>query len=1093
MKSFNLWRRSQLNLILLVVAFALPAVAFAQFSGSIQGTVTDPSGAIVPGATLQLINRDTGVVHTSQSGPDGVYHFVSLPPGRYEVKASAKGFSDVTVDIVLMTAQTFDLPISLKVLSSKQQVTVTSEAPVLNTSETRSQLTLNDTAIKTLPMGERSLFPLMTFVPGVQGLGTDLLSDIGSSTANFSPQITFDMSTNGRGPGGNMFVIDGLDVTSNICNGCINLTPTPDSIQEMSVQTNTFNVEYGRYTGLEVIMTTKSGTKQYHGNLSDYYTYQDLWAGTEFVHHYAPFHINDASGAIGGPIPIGHDFFFFASDELLRTLTATGNQSITYEAPQFVDFAKQNFPNTLGTQLLTSYPMGGVTTTSVAKTAADIFPTTCGTPTAANIPCSLPMVDSGIFNASDYLNGNQYHFRIDKNFSNDRVYGNFYYMDMHNGGPKARTGMETTNPHYASSLQINESHVFSPSVLNQAAFGYNRVEGNSNRTGPFHIPSISVVGMSTGIGVGFANGDFIQHNYRWRDVLNFLHGSHSLKFGYEGWTGDDLALFAPAYGQPSFTFTNLLNLVQDQPYSESNLSYDPLTGQPAKGQYGFAMSTNGVFAQDTWKVTHHLTLNYGLRWDEFGNPYPTYDTVLANFFLGPGQNFDQQVANGSMIQRGNVMNHAPMAFSPRLGVAWDPNGSTKWVVRGGFGVFHDWTALGSDENQLKGNPPGWVVPTFLTGTTEAPIFALGTSDTYPFGYPYPPFTATGLDSHGGLIGKLPSVGGLDPNLAAPNTYNYTVTLERALGRNFTASVGYSGSHSTGLLSGSDGNGEQSYGTDINHVAGDLVIHNDVLQRLNPSFGTIQYSFNQSSATYNALIVAVKGNLGKRGFISASYTRSSSWDNGSQYPMPILTNQYWGPSPYDAPNRFSMAESYFVPTLRPNNAFLNRLTGGWELSSTTALQSGYPFTVYTRAPFQPIFDAQGNVVGMQPGSGDYNADGHNYDFPNVPSTGYKQPTSRQAYLNGLFPASSFGIPAMGTEGNELSNRFSGPGFADIDFAVMKDNHIGERVGLQLRFEFYNLFNRPNLSGMVSDLSSSSFGRTTSQLNPRWLQLSASITF
>jgi hypothetical protein len=449
------------------------------------------------------------------------------------------------------------------------------------------------------------------------------------------------------------------------------------------------------------------------------------------------------------------------------------------------------------------------------------------------------------------------------------------------------------------------------------------------------------------------------------------------------------------------------------------------------------MSTHGAFAQDTWKVTPRLTLTYGLRWDDFGNPYPIGGTVLANFFMGPGANFEQQVANGSMIQKGHVMNHPPLAFSPRLGMAWSPSGTANWVIRGGFGIYHDWTTLGADENQLHGNPPGWVVPNFLTGTTTAPIFALGTSDKYPFGFPYPQFTSTGLNDHGGLIGEQPSVGGIDPNLAAPNTYNYTVTVERALGRNFVASVGYAGSHSTGLVSGSDGYGLQSFGTDINHVTGDLIVHNDVLERLNPSFGSISYSFNQAKATYNAVIFAVKGKLGKRGYINALYTRSSAFDNGSYYPTPILISQYWGPSPYDAPNRFSMTETYFVPSLGRNNAFLNRLTGGWELSSSTILQSGYPFTVYTSAPFQPLFNAQGQVVGMQSGSGDYNADGRNYDFPNAPSTGYQQATGRQAYLNGLFPASAFGIPAMGTEGNELSNRFRGPGFASTDMMYPKN--------------------------------------------------------
>jgi hypothetical protein len=1087
-------KRNNLVLILVTAFLAVPRFGFGQFSSSIQGIVTDPSGAVVPGATLQLKSLDTGVVRTSNAGSDGVYHFVSLGAGRYEIRASAKGFSDEVVTSDLTTGQTLDLPITLKVSTQVQAVEVTGQAPALDTAETRSQATMENVALNTQLMAERSLFPLMTLAPGVVGLGTDLLSDEGASTANFSPQTTFDMSANGRGPGANMYVVDGLDVTSNICNGCVNLTPNPDSIQEMTIQTNTFSVEYGRYTGIEAMMTTKSGTDKYHGKASDYFNYQGVWAGTEFVHKYAPFHTNDASFTAGGPIPIKHDFFFFASYEPLRSLTATGNQTITYEDPQFVNFAKTNFPNTLGTQLLSSYPPSAATTTGVVSTAANIFPTSCGTAAAANIPCSLPMVDSGIFNASDYLNGNMYNVRIDKYFAKDRIYGNFYRMDMHNGGPVIRPAFTTTSPHFVDSLQVNETHTFSPTVLNEAAFGFNRVEGHLNATGLFEVPSVSVVGVGTGLGIGFADGDFVQHNYRWRDVLRLVRGKHTLEFGYDGWNGDDLAFFAPPYGHPSFTFTNLLNLVEDLPFSESGLSYNPLTAQPQLGQYMFGMTTNGAFAQDTWKATSRLTLTYGLRWDDYGNPYPKSGTVLANFFLGPGANFNGQVANGFMIQRSNEFNHSPMPFSPRIGLAWDPVGNAKWVIRGGFGVYHDWTTLGADENELKGNPPGWVVPNFLTGTTTPPMFAMGTSNTFPYGFPYPSFTATGLSDHGGLIGEQPSVGAVDPNVSAPNTYNYTVTLERALGRSFAASVGYAGSHSTGLLSGSDGDGLQSYGTDINHFAGDLIVNDDVLHRLNPSFGSITYNFNQSKAAYDALIVGVKGNFGKRGYINASYTRSRSWDNASIYPTPIMTSQYYGPSPTDAPNRFSMLATYFVPSLGRNNAFLYRLTGGWELSESTVLQSGYPFTVYTSAPFEPIFNSTGTaVIGEQPGGGDYNADGDDYDFPNAPSTGYSQSHGRQAYLSGLFPASLFGIPALGTEGNELSSRFRQPGFALTNFGLTKSNRIKERLDLQFRFEFYNVFNRPNLTGMVSDLSSASFGQATSQYQPRWVQFGVSFVF
>jgi hypothetical protein len=167
-------------------------------------------------------------------------------------------------------------------------------------------------------------------------------------------------------------------------------------------------------------------------------------------------------------------------------------------------------------------------------------------------------------------------------------------------------------------------------------------------------------------------------------------------------------------------------------------------------------------------------------------------------------------------------------------------------------------------------------------------------------------------------------------------------------------------------------------------------------------------------------------------------------------------------------------------------------GDWQLSGTFIAETGFPFTVYTSAAFLPV-TTNGVVTGLATGSGDYNGDGYNYDFPNVPSTGYSQPTDRQSFLHGLFPASAFGIPQLGTEGNEQRNRFTGPGLVQWDTSLMKNFSFTERLKLQLRFEFFNVLNHPNLNGIVSDLSSASFGKSTSTLVPRYLQIGAKIQF
>jgi hypothetical protein len=338
-------------------------------------------------------------------------------------------------------------------------------------------MTLETTALSSLPLAGRNMISLVTMAPGVIGIGTVVGGSPGSGVDNFSTETQVDASGNGAGSVGNMFMVDGLDVTSAIRPGVLNLTPNPDSVQEVSIQTNTFSVEYGRASSIQMSMTTKSGSDGFHGTASDYFTNQRLFAGTEFVHKYSPYHSNNVSATIGGPIVPHHQFFFFFAIEPLRASTSTGNSTQTYEDPQFTAWAKQNFPNTLGTKILTSYGPTNATTTAVSQTAATVFPGTCDTPATFNLPCNTAVIDTGIFNGTNYRNGTQFNTRIDKYFSKDRIYGNFYRTVLDTGGPAIRAAFAATNHFILSSWQFNETHTFSPTTVNEANFGYMRDEG----------------------------------------------------------------------------------------------------------------------------------------------------------------------------------------------------------------------------------------------------------------------------------------------------------------------------------------------------------------------------------------------------------------------------------------------------------------------------------------------------------------------------------------------------------------------------------------------------------------------------------------
>jgi hypothetical protein len=865
-------------LVLLLLA-ATPA-AYAQFSSNLQGTVTDPSGAVLPGASVTLTNTATGVSKTSKTGAQGVYRFVSVAPGPYRVTTSASGFATHIVSIQLKTDQILDLPVKLTLSSQSTTVSVSDMPPVLDTADSRTQMTIGSQSLNSLPLPGRSLLALTTLAPGVTGHG--------QSQDNFDSESSVTASANGRYTLGNMFVVDGLDITSDITPGVLNLVPNPDTIQEASVQVNTYNVDYGRNSSLVEVMTTKSGTDRYHFLASDYFTNNALTAGTEFSHTIPAFHSNNMSATLGGPIPFLHKTYFFTGWEPLLSSTQSTNSATTFNSPEFTQWAQQNFPSQPGSALLKAYPASNVSDVSVAKTAQQIYGSACGTAAEANIPCSMPVVDQGVFNATDYRNALQYNVRVDKYYKKDRIYGNYYRTGLDIGGPSIRVDMGTPQHYLVRSFQTDETHTFSMDTLNQAAFGFLRMEGLRNKTGPFHVPVIKVQQWNTQIGVSQAHEDYVQHHYSWRDVLTHIYKTHDLSFGVDGFHGDNLTFFGPWFSQPVLTFEDPVALVEGNVYSETGVAFNPVTGQQA-GQLGGSVravdTSYGVFAQDTWKATRTLTLNYGVRWDNFGNPSPIDGFPLADFFYGSGATIQQQVANGSVIQVPHAFNHALWAFSPRGGFAWNVNGHGNWVLRGGVGLYHDWVTLGNVQNEF-GNPPASTTPTFVTGTTTAPVFSIGTSDTFPFGFTYPTFPGYGLNSHGGYADSAVqlNISGNDPNLKPSNTMNYSIGIERALGINFSVAASYSGSHSNNLFTDSAGRaGNAYYGVDINNFPGSLIQNNGQLVRLNPNFGQISYTVNGPTSTYNAFIAEFKGRFGRRGLFDASYTRSSSWDDDGSYP------------------------------------------------------------------------------------------------------------------------------------------------------------------------------------------------------------------
>jgi hypothetical protein len=1094
------------KLLFLAVVVSSPA-SFAQYNGNIQGVVFDPNGAVVNGASIQLRNVDTGVIAATTTSDAGNYRFSSLQPGHYIVSADATGFSKAEVSVTLGTAETQGINIRLAVGSSSQAVTVTAEAPTLDPDETRLQATLPAATVQDLPQLNRNLWDVLAVTPGVVGAGVRAAGTApGGGNDNFGTQ-TPQLSANGRSYTGNLVMVDGMNVTSPIQNGNIILAPVPDAVQEASLQANSWDGENSLGSSILIQVTTKSGTNKFHGTGSLFYTNQDLQATPEFQTGVASFGRKDLVGTLGGPI-IKNRIFFFADFEKLWSTTPEQQGTQTFEAPEFVTWAKQYFQNTVGTQALTQYPAIHLKSTGVASTASNYLlgstgcapgQTTIPVNSSVSIPCSTPVLDTGSFVFSPYYNALQYNFRGDFYVTDrDRVYLSYYNdsFDQQQASPRQGLGaLDIMRNRYG---QADYTHTFSKNLLMEGSFAFASVGGANGQDANLQVPEITVSQGSEGfhIGGGWGPGAYRGPNYNWRAILSWARGKHNLKFGYTGDHAIEHGDFTPVNVRPGFVFADLLQLVQDNPVSESVGAYDPLTGMAGKVVFGGQTNPFGFYAQDDWKVKPNLTLTLSLRWDDFTNhtAWGNSGFKFSSLILGTGSTSAEQVTNAVVRQVSGVFANAMSNFwSPRIGFGWDPTNSGRWSVRGGVGVFRDWVVLGQSVDQMRNNPPGVISPTFTTGCPSPPncpvqpIFELAPSGTYPFNYPLPPIPAGSLNPAGGITGIQSGVDSLARNLTAPLAVNYVIGVERQLHWNLVAGANYSGSQSYNGLNGSD----------VNRYAGGAVVGGggETINRLNPNFGSIVYVTNPNAASYNAMILSLRGREGARASFQTSYTlsRAQSYpEAGTRFDQDIGLNipdqnayfSYRGDANWDVRQRFSFSGTYEVPGL--SSGVGKVLTAGWALSSIIALQSGMPFWVFNTNP---------PTAAVNPG--DYNRDGLNWDIPNAPAQDFSGSHSRSSYKSGIFAPADFPAPPTGQEGNLKRNTYRNPGLTQIDASLLKNNPLpwlGEQGNLQFRFDFLNLFNIVNLGPVNADMANSNlFGKSSTALAARQIQLGLRVAF
>ena len=1101
------------SFVFLVVLIA-SSICAAQFTSGIQGTVTDATGAVVAGATVTLTNEETGVSQTVKTQDTGNYRFTPLPAAMFKVSAAAEGFK-TTVQEHLRVAvdETKTVNLSLAVGGKESLVTVSAEAPLVETSEGRISGEIEEQRVHELPLTGRNFYTLVVLTPGVTGLASGGGQAYAQATGDiFNPEFGVNLSANGARTESNSFLLDGASIDSSQRNGVTNINPNAEDVQELRVAANNFSAEYGRNSSALVNITTKQGSNDFHGALAFFHTDNKLQAANEFQTQGVPvFRRNEGTWALGGPIRKGHTFFFSSMD-FLKSGVASGRATTVLD-PQYVSFMQSNFPNNVSTFVANSFPASIAQTGSIdAGHVAGLVggnnqPADCtayggGNPAAplapspfpvsgAAIPCNLPVIETGNFALTLPRNGFQYTGRIDHSFrgDKDKIFASFNHSNLTQvlfGAPFVYPSFNTLEPTYSVHFSLGWIHVGNGWV-NEASFATTRPYGAAKVNHP-EVPGISVQGIE-GYQTGWGPNEFVQNNFEWRDVASFTRGSHNLKVGGRVTRERADHESSRVYNRPIYSFNSVFDFADDYPTNEGNIGFDPVTGQHLSKLFSLVRTGSlAGFLQDDWRVKQNFTVNVGFRYENFFNPSDAQGDqgICTMTFPNGGATLQARIANGVMKCQKHLFNHSMNNFSPRLSFAWDPTKQGRMSIRSGFGIFYD-----RPSNQLFdslfSNVPRVALADANINTNFKPLFALGTTGTPPYNYPLPAGLQTGLNSHGGLLNGLANVVVADPNLKTMYTENWFFGIQRSLSTSMVAEINYIGSQ-----------GHHEYTRyNLNRFDGDL-IQNGQYTGLQPGFFDIDYAQSIENSHYHGLTAAFKKRVGHGLAFDAAYTLGKAIDQGSKHDAPEHAEAYndsreRGLADFDIRHRFSFTTMWTVPSPQ-GDGFVNKVLGNWQLTNVTILQSGPPFSVICTASYPTC---------------DYNADGTNMDYPDVPTFGATRTgLSRSDYLQGIFPCNTSGTgpclngvfpaPAPGQQGSLGRNTYHGPGYANTDFSVIKGFKTpwffgSEGANVQFRAEFFNLFNRVNLTNAIGDLANPNVGKSVSAYPARNVQFGLRIGF
>jgi len=1065
----------QRKLAILAVCLAGAIGLQAQVTtATIEGTVTDSSGATVPNAQVVATNTGTNQSRTVTSNSSGAYRIDLLPSGAYDVEVIAQGFKKFRQNgIVLEINRTARVDAALAIGALTEQVTITADAAMVNTSNAQIGRTTTGAEINSLPIVGRNVYTLLSLTPGVD-------SNANSIVLGYPEQRTM---INGGVDGGagsvNYFLDGGTNMTGLRNTG--NIAPNPDAVEEFRVITNSYSAEFGRFASGVINIITKSGTNQFHGSLFEYLRNNDLNANTYgSILATPPLHRNQFGGSFGGPV-IRNKTFFFGTYSGLRQITSNFfNAAIVPTALERIgDFSQSKTKPTDPTNNAALFPNGMIPMSRFDLTAANILKTYIP---AANTAGSIWQGTS----PSPYIT-DEFLAKVDHSIS-DRQHISLSYFETsgHTSTPGGGNLIWSTQNFIWRQHNANASDTItiSPSLVDQVWLSYTRNFGGRVSTpqmslgdlgsqykiqGTPSLPQLTVSGYFT-LGQAISGPVAGTNFYSVRDVLSWNKGSHTFKFGGELSLDKDIQqTLLNNYGVFSFTGTKA---------KSSNALSDFLLGLPITMNQDapvLALAnffTGALFAQDDWKITPRLTLNLGLRWDVQQAPTDPQDKE-ATFQLGvqskvlpPTVPTGLLVVGDPGVGRGIVS--TPLGhFSPRLGLAWDPFGNGKTSIRAAAGLFYG-SVSGNEWNSTSNFQPFAVRQQFPNVTSLSNPYGALPGGVSPFPYFYSP-------KNPGFIFPA-SIYGIAPDFKWPYTYQLNFSVERQIIKDLTVTASYVGSLAHRLPLAVDLNYPfyNSTATSAN-VNSRRPIDTNILS-------TIQSVESVMNTNYHGLQITVEKRMshhfGVRGFYTFSKalegaTLENNTVNGSAEDFRNLALDR-GRSDFDrrhvSVTSFIWDMSYFDKT----NPFLKAVVNGWQLSSIVTLQSGLPFNVTTGT--------------------DVNLDGNNNDRANLMGNPFLDPNrARSAVTAAWFNTGAFVVPSAGTDGNTQRNLLTGPGSKNVDLALARNFKIRERLSLQARGEFTNAFNLVNLSNPTGSMNSALFGQIRSASAMRQVQVGLRLTF